>query len=677
MFQKGNSPWNKNVTGLVKGKSKKSSQFSKDYTPWNKGIEVPWENSKREKSYTRMESQEYNLVVKSKMGGQLLSTPDCDGNSGSMCVLRPKDEPVEEIKPEIKNLFTGMSYIDNEELMTMMNNAIHLHAASAESTSRSCDMPHFQYYTLKKWGVCWKCQLYCINCNLITPEYKLYKTIPSNKPGPNPAAPNVGLALGIQETAIGNTKAQHLLANMNVPPPSRSSMQRTSTTVGKKMVQLNKEDMKEKLEIVKSVNRKRGAPENVINLTVDARYSSNTIISKKKPGQNANQAIALGIETVTDRKYIVATGILNKMCWSGAWLRTKGFNVECPGGHEDCTANLYRAAPLSEYELGKQIGSQLAVQGILVKYATTDGDGRCASGINDAIQALNPLWNVERLADPVHLGQGQFRATLRANFSESMFYAKTKEQKKEMQKAFSQDVKSRCSLVVNKLMETHCNKIDEIAKHLPKALEATIKCYSGDCSMCTSHSVVCAGTDTRNWWNTSIYLPSYTITSLNMDENDKRLLCEILKMKLSTQAIESMKLYDNTNKNEAVHRAISSNLPKNVSYSRNADGRLHSTIHRNNNDPGTSTQQKCESLGIELSDRTKTFLNKLDKECSYHKEYQNTDIVKKRKISQRAVRIVEHKTYKDSNKTKCDYKKGQLDPVLLHDYGSLCKKRIP
>ena len=94
--------------------------------------------------------------------------------------------------------------------------------------------------------------------------------------------------------------------------------------------------------------------------------------------------------------------------------------------------------------------------------------------------------------------------------------------------------------------------------------------------------------------------------------------------------------------------------------------------------PGTSTQQKCESLGIELSDRTKTFLNKLDKECFLSQgisEYRHCK--KKRKISQRAVRIVEHKTYKDSNKTKCDYKKGQLDPVLLHDYGSLCKKRIP
>ncbi|CAC5362381.1 unnamed protein product [Mytilus coruscus] len=274
----------------------------------------------------------------------------------------------------------------------MINNAVHLHAIKSEP----CGPPSFAYYNIQKLGVCWKFQVYCVRCQFITPMYKLYKTIPSQKPGPDPAAANVGFPLGIQETAIGNTRAQQLLSNMNCQPPSKSSMQRTSNKVSDKLVELNQDDMADKLEIVKAVNRKRGAPENDINLTVDVRYSSNTITSKKKPGQNANQTCAVGIET--------------------------------------CTADLHRGAPLSEYELGKKIGNQLAVQGILVKYATTDGDGRSASGINDAIQALHPMWKVERLADPIHLGNGQFRAAMCANFSDNMFGCRTKEQKKIIQK---------------------------------------------------------------------------------------------------------------------------------------------------------------------------------------------------------------------------------------------------
>ncbi|CAG2231973.1 unnamed protein product [Mytilus edulis] len=162
-------------------------------------------------------------------------------------------------------------------------------------------------------------------------------------------------------------------------------MQRTSNKMSDKLVELNQHDMADKLEIVKAVNRKRGAPENEINLTVDVRYSSNTITSKKKPGQNANQACAVGIETVTDRKYIVATASLNQMFWTGACNAARDLQFK------SCTADIHCAAPLSENDLGKQIGNQLVVQGILVKYATTDGDGRSANGVKDAIQALRPM----------------------------------------------------------------------------------------------------------------------------------------------------------------------------------------------------------------------------------------------------------------------------------------------
>lgn len=68
----------------------------------------------------------------------------------------------------------------------------------------------------------------------------------------------------------------------------------------------------------KSRTTTRGVPENEINITVDARYHSNTIGNKKKPGHNATQTLALGIETMTDRKFIVAAVVQNKMCWRGA-----------------------------------------------------------------------------------------------------------------------------------------------------------------------------------------------------------------------------------------------------------------------------------------------------------------------------------------------------------------------
>ena len=62
----------------------------------------------------------------------------------------------------------------------------------------------------------------------------------------------------------------------------------------------------------------------------------------------------------------------------------------------------------SEYDMGHEIGSQLSLHGILVKYAATDGDSRSAQGLGNDMKILQPMWSVQRLADPPHLGQSQF-----------------------------------------------------------------------------------------------------------------------------------------------------------------------------------------------------------------------------------------------------------------------------
>ena len=63
-----------------------------------------------------------------------------------------------------------------------------------------------------------------------------------------------------------------------------------------------------------------------------------------------------------------------------------------------------------------------------------------------------------------------------------------------------------------------------------------------------------------------MFLASNKLHNLNMNENDKHLLLEILKMKLSVAAVEQMKLYTDTQKCETVNRAFSVSLPKNVIF---------------------------------------------------------------------------------------------------------------
>ena len=99
------------------------------------------------------------------------------------------------------------------------NTAYRLH----RQDSSQCDMPHMVIANERKWGVCWRLTLRLVNCESYTPEFKLQQEIISNKPGPNTVAPNIsniGLAIGLQDTPLGNKGARLLMSNMDMPPPA-------------------------------------------------------------------------------------------------------------------------------------------------------------------------------------------------------------------------------------------------------------------------------------------------------------------------------------------------------------------------------------------------------------------------------------------------------------------------
>ncbi|ESO88216.1 hypothetical protein LOTGIDRAFT_175901 [Lottia gigantea] len=208
---------------------------------------------------------------------------------------------------------------------------------------------------------------------------------------------------------LGNSRTRLLLADLDIPPPAESGMSKLSSYVSSKTTDLNNESMRTKVEEVnnesmrtkveevnnesmrtkveevKNVNRRRGASNpNVINVALDGRYNCLTIGHSKKPRQGASQSIGIACETNTDKKYIISAVLQNKLCWTGAWLRNTGITVNCPG-HEGCTANLTRHAPLSEREMGRIIGEDLSIQGVLIKFATTDGDSTSATRIEEAM----------------------------------------------------------------------------------------------------------------------------------------------------------------------------------------------------------------------------------------------------------------------------------------------------
>ena len=271
----------------------------------------------------------------------------------------------------------------------------------------------------------------------------------------------------------------------------------------------------------------------------------------------------------------------NKMCWTGAWLNGKGIDVQCPAGHPECTANMSTFQPFSEYHMGHEIGSKLALHGMLITNAATDGDSKSTKGIDHAMKFFHPVLNVQRLTNPTHLGQSQFGMCNQADFSQEMFPGRTSGQRKEQQKVLSQDIKARCNLILKELMMDFAGDMDLLRRILPKVFESTLACYDGDCSRYSSHSLVCNGCVTNNWWTCLMFLASNRLFSLNMNDNDKQLLLEILKIKLSVAAVEQMKLYTDTQKCEAVNRALSVSLSKMSIFLQQWKGELHQQFTQN------------------------------------------------------------------------------------------------
>lgn len=625
-------------------KKRRASMFEKKYKPYNKGMRWP---SAATNEVTSAAPRSFRCLK----DNEEITSVTCSSEDVMFLRTRPaKQEPQHEDRFEVMK---GNRIVSSAKMVDLINSLIQTH--SIETTI--CADP--QFYVLKntKWGTAWKYIWKCKSCGFISKEYKLYEEIETKLPGPNAAATNLGLQAGLQDTPIGNTRMRLLLTSMNIPPPAKSSMQKTADRVARETVQLNREDMDQKLTTLKGIANELGCS-GAVHGSFDGRYNSITIVSTKKPGQNSSQAIGVFAESMTENHFILDYAAENKLCSTGAYLRSQGSTVQCPGGHFGCTATIPDVAPHSEYEMGKEIANRLAQKGVKVTVLTTDQDAKAAKGFSDAYQTLFPDLTLIRQIDPTHLGKSQIRRCIAANFSEFMFpRCRTREEHKNAQKIFAIDVKSRCSLIFKKIMEEECGNLPKIVKSLDKAVQATILCYSGDCSQCRHHALVCGGGEKTSWWKKSAYLGSHNITSLHMTENDKRLLKEILRMRLSDDALLDTVFNYNTQQCESFNFTLSKSAPKNVNYARNFEGRCASAVLRFNNSQGESLKQKLERLGVYLSPTPAKALDKLSTDMRAHRKYAKIPNTKRRNIIRRGLMELRHRQYKNKKDSRrSDYR---------------------
>ena len=277
--------------------------------------------------------------------------------------------------------------------------------------SPKCKKAQFEIIDKHRKGIVQTQSLKCKKCKYETPPFKTYEEIDEpHKRGPKLAVSNVALQNALLDTSIGQGKARHLLASIDVPPPSLSHLDKCASQTGEQIVKLGQENMDD------NANNAVECGDGALICAADARYNTSRIGNSRRTGVPlANQCITLVIEKNTGKNKIVAQHTQNKLCHKGNLLRNAGHKISCPD-HKGCSANVEQFVSLSESVGGLNVGRHFKQNQVKVSVATTDGDGRFVKGLEEGLGT-----SVERNADPVHLGQTQIKNTKKRVFSDAFF----------------------------------------------------------------------------------------------------------------------------------------------------------------------------------------------------------------------------------------------------------------
>ncbi|CAG2195885.1 unnamed protein product [Mytilus edulis] len=574
----------------------KFSNSTTDLTPKNT-TESVW--------LPRLTEKEFKLYSKESYDKKSYVAPQTEKCATTVKLLRPHKLSDDYLDEYLEEKSTENRTVDRDLNILMINSLIICHL----NKSPKCVVPHFELVQETQWGLGWIWKMKCTKCKFISEKYKLFREIDTGRAGRKSATINYGFQTGVINCNIGNDSARLLLTSSCIPPMSKGTMQRITNTVCDKVVKLAENETEQVVESFRKRNETLGLNKNSpIKLQMDGTYQSVHIKSRHKMGQNASQVIGIACENETDNHDIIGFHLVNKLCWVGAWLRGKGYDIECPN-HEYCTSNTNRYDPLSEKDLGYEIGKKIAKLDLLVDYCTTDGDAKSVQGLQEAMQEIfDPLWSVNRLADTIHRGQSQFREVLRAKFSVGMFPGATKAQRNDIKIAFANDLKLRSHGIMKCLFAKYNGDRQQISKCLPRIVKSVVNCYSGNCSdTCRWSITLCNGGIKTSWWYKSINLSSHGLQngSLKPNKTDKLLIESLLEMKLSQTALNQMQFFSNTNKCESVNRTISTYLPKNKNFSRNALGRASAAVLKVNNKRDVALAKTLKAVGCGLGRKSR------------------------------------------------------------------------
>ena len=174
---------------------------------------------------------------------------------------------------------------------------------------------------------------------------------------------------------------------------------------------------------------------------------------------------------------------------------------------------------------------------------------------------------------------------------------RTKKETEKHVNNFAIDLAERCQSEFTQAMEKYGGNLHKISNKLSYVVDAIPSCYAGDHELCRRHSFVCKG-GKKFWLFKRAILPRNF--KIRKSEKNLNAIRQCVNYRLGPKALKQTRL--NLNMQKCLRRS----LPKNVTFTKNFEGRVHAAVHSVNLGPGESLLMICEQLGAPISPGSST-----------------------------------------------------------------------
>lgn len=507
----------------------------------------------------------------------------------------------------------------------------------------------------EKFGFVNREEAMCDKCNYQSRKFKLYEEVQTKKPGRKAAKINVSAQAALSQTPLGYTGLRKIVLGCNMPAPSASGLQKRANKVLPEIININKEDMKARRKQLIEINTLRGRKDpGSVSLQADGAYN-NAIYSGigKTPFQPATQVVYSVAEAETEDKSIIGVVCKNKLCS----IHPIKSGEKCTSS---CSSNLtFMKSIGDEYTWAKEALQDLASDGIEAKHLTTDPDSSAYRAADDLYLENTTSTEPEHFLDTRHFLNNHRKNIKNNKELGEIMPGRTKKDREKLLNNFALDLAERCQSEFTQAMQKYGGDFTKVKNKISFTVDAIPACYTGNHELCRRHSFVCKG-GKKFWLSNRAFLPnSFKIRKLDENLNAIR---KCVLYRLSPSALKKTRLNLNTQKVEGFNRSLRRSLPKNVTYTKNFEGRVHSAIHSVNLGPGESLLVICKQLGAEISpgSAAEKELKAIQKTDRMQKAYKKSMKYKKERSNTRKHL---YKIYEKHQEEKCYEKNKLMRPV--------------